>query len=366
MPEAFSILIPTYNERENIEPLLTRIVAALPGRDYEVLFVDDDSKDGTAELINRLSAKYPARVEVRKNKKGLASAVIDGFGWAKHDTILVMDADLQHPPEVIPSVITAIDEGADIAVASRRVPGGGTNGWSTFRKITSDGAIMLAHLFLPSSRRVKDPMSGFFAFRRRVIEGVTLAPIGYKILLEMLVTGKAKNVREVPFMFVPREKGKSKLSIKQEIEYAQHLLSLMRRNGVITHFFKFCLVGASGVIVNNGMLWLLHDQGKANWDIRLALLIAIEISIVSNYLLNNYFTFADRHKPGLKHFLANFLRFNLFSLPGAALNWVTTVMLTNTGNLSYLVFNMVGIAAAMMWNFFANSRWTWKKLNTGD
>jgi dolichol-phosphate mannosyltransferase len=186
MPKSFSILIPTYNEHDNIAPLLERIAAVIPGNNYEVLFVDDDSRDGTPELIKQLR-QYPARVVVRKDKKGLASAVVDGFGWTESDVVLVMDADLQHPPEVIPALVKAIQGGADIAVASRYVPGGGTAGWSRVRKIISSGAIMLAHVLLPQSRRVKDPMSGFFAFKKSVISGVKLAPIGYKILLEMLI-----------------------------------------------------------------------------------------------------------------------------------------------------------------------------------
>jgi dolichol-phosphate mannosyltransferase len=359
MPKTFTILIPTFNEHDNIAPLLERIAAAIPGRDYEVLFVDDDSKDGTAELINQLSSRYPARVVVRKDKKGLATAVTDGFGWAQSDTILVMDADLQHPPEVIPALIRAIDAGADIAVASRNVPGGGTAGWSAFRKITSSGAIMLAHLLLPHSRRVKDPMSGFFAFRRKVIEGVTMAPIGYKILLEMLVAGKAEKVTEVPFMFVPRQQGKSKLNAAQEIEYLRHLFSMMRRSGELERFGKFLLVGFSGIAVNYAVLWLFKE--KVGLSLGLSLLIAIEVSIITNFILNNYFTFGDVHKPGLAHFLGNFLRYNFFSAPGGVLNWVTTVVLTNTHTASYLIFNLVGIAIAMLWNYFANNLWTWKR-----
>jgi dolichol-phosphate mannosyltransferase len=359
MPKLFSILIPTYNEHDNIAPLLEHIAAAIPEKNYEILFVDDDSRDGTPELIKQLSTKYPCRVVVRKDKKGLASAVVDGFGWAKSDVVLVMDADLQHPPEVVPALIKAIQDGADIAVASRYVPGGGTAGWSRIRKIISSGAIILAHVLLPQSRRVKDPMSGFFAFKKSIITGVKLAPIGYKILLEMLVVGKAGKVTEVPFMFQPRELGKSKLDARQEIEYLKHLFSLMRRSGELVRFLKFCLVGGSGVVVNTGMLWLLHD--KAGWEVRYALIAAIETAIITNFILNNYFTFADHRSSGLKSFIGNFLRFNLFSIPGGLLNWITTVVLTDTGSVSYLIFNLIGIAVAMLWNFIANNLWTWKR-----
>ncbi|MCL2615565.1 MAG: glycosyltransferase family 2 protein [Dehalococcoidia bacterium] len=361
MPKAFSILIPTYNERDNIAPLLERIAAALPELDYEVLFVDDNSHDGTTELINSLSSHYPTRVIVRKDKRGLATAVTDGFGWVDSDTVLVMDADLQHPPEIIPSLIQAIQDGADITVASRYVKGGGTSGWSTIRKIISGGAIMLSHILLPHSRHVKDPMSGFFAFKRSVIDGVKLSPIGYKILLEMLVVGKADKVSEVPFMFCLRQKGESKLNISQEGEYLRHLFSLMRRSGEITRFMKFLLVGASGTIVNLGLLWLLHDQNTLGWDIRIALLIAIEISIFTNFLLNNYFTFRDRRQSGAGAFIKNCLRYNFISIPAGLLNWVTTVVLTDKSNGPYIILNLIGIAVAMIWNFVANSLWTWNK-----
>jgi dolichol-phosphate mannosyltransferase len=358
MPELFSILIPTYNEHDNIAPLLERINAAIPGKYYEVLFVDDDSRDGTPELIKQLSAKYPCRVVVRKDKKGLASAVVDGFGWAEADTILVMDADLQHPPEVVPSLIEAIQNGADIAVASRYVPGGGTAGWSRIRKIISSGAILLAHVLLPQSRRVKDPMSGFFAFKKSVISGVKLAPIGYKILLEMLIVGKAGKVAEVPFMFAPRELGKSKLDAKQEIEYLKHLLSLMRRSGEVTRFIKFCLVGGSGVLVNEGLFALFLYGFHINES--LANGIGIEAAILSNFVLNHQFTFADRKGTGVKSYIEKLVKFNAASLLGAAVNWIIRLLLTNTG-VEPLIGNLVGIAVAMFLNYFIANLWTWKR-----
>jgi len=360
MPKSFSILIPTYNEHDNIAPLLERIAGAIPGNDYEVVFVDDDSRDGTSELINTFSSKYPARVVVRKDKKGLASAVVDGFGMVSTDTVVVMDADLQHPPEVIPVLIKAIREGAEIAVASRYIPGGGTAGWSKTRKLISSGAIMLAHILLPQSRKVKDPMSGFFAFKRGVISGVTLAPIGYKILLEMLVVGKASKVTEVPFMFQLREKGESKLNASQEIEYLKHLFSLMRRSGEVIRFLKFCLVGGSGVLVNDGLLGLLHYG--ATLDYRVALFIAAEISVISNFVLNHYFTFADLRGIGVKSFAGKLTRFDLISQPGVALNIGITVLITEVGNNPYLLLiNLVGIVVAMLWNYIANNLWTWKR-----
>jgi dolichol-phosphate mannosyltransferase len=200
-------------------------------------------------------------------------------------------------------------------------------------------------------------MSGFFAFKKSTISGVTLEPIGYKVLLEVLVVGKAAKVSEVPFKFQLRQKGESKLDAGQQVEYLRHLFSLMRRSGELIRFGKFLLVGASGIGVNEGILWLLH--GHAGLNIGTASLAAIEVSIVTNFILNNSFTFADRHKPGFMHFTSNFLRFNFFSAPGGLLNWATTAVLTDKSH--YLIFNLIGIAIAMLWNYFANNWWTWKR-----
>jgi len=365
LPKPFSIVIPTYKERENIRALVECLGRALAQRDYEIVLVDDDSRDGTEELVAELAAHYPVRIVVRRGKKGLATAVMDGFGFARHDTILVMDADLQHPPEVVPSVIAAIDAGADVAVASRYVPGGGNDGWSKFRQITSNGAIFLAHLCLPLSRKVKDPMSGFFAFRRKVIQDIKLAPIGYKILLEMIVVARPQRVAEVPFKFRIREKGKSKLNVKQEIDYLKHLWSLMRRSGEILRFVKFALVGGSGVIVNEGMRFILtRFAGFAYPRDAIAVPIGIEVAIISNFLLNYFFTFADCRGKGIKSFLGRLVKFNLISLLGAGVQYGIYLGLTRWAGWEApfdIIANLIGIAVAMLWNFFANNWLTWKR-----
>jgi dolichol-phosphate mannosyltransferase len=359
MPKSFSILIPTYNEHDNIAPLLERIANAIPRSDYEVVFVDDDSRDGTSQLIIKLASKYPARVVVRKGKKGLASAVVDGFGMVSTDIVVVMDADLQHPPEVVPALVKALQNGADVAVASRYVPGGGTAGWSRTRKVISSGAILLARIILPQSRRVKDPMSGFFAFKRSVIADVVLAPIGYKVLLEILVMGNSNKVAEVPLLFQPREKGKSKLDAKQEIEYLKHLISLMRRSGELARFGKFLLVGASGVVVNEGLLWLLTD--KAGLYFMLSSAIAIETSIITNFILNHWFTFADLKGKGVKSYLTKLGQFNLVSMIAVVINLSLLWLFKTEFGVQYLIANLVGIAVSMMWNYIANNLWTWKR-----
>jgi len=346
IPRDFSIIIPTYNEHESITPLLKKIHQQVGERNYEVIFVDDDSRDGTADLINSLSGSYPVRVVVRKGKRGLATAVADGFGYSQSPVMVVMDADLQHPPEVIPALLQAMDSGADIAVASRYVPGGGNLGWSKTRQVISNGAILLSHLLLPSSRRVKDPMSGFFALKRGVAEKLKLEPIGYKILLELI-------------------EGKSKLNLNQQKEYLKHLLSLMRRSGEMLRFLKFALVGGSGVLVNEGTrLILTRYAGLAYPYDNIAQPIGIELSIVTNFLLNNYFTFRDRRGDGASVFVKRLVKFNIVSLVGAAIQIAIYNVLRYAGWIEPpwdSLANLLGIIIAMAWNFFSNSWWTWKK-----
>lgn len=218
-----SIVIPTYNERENIPILVERLAKALRDYDYEIIIVDDNSPDGTAEVARELSEKYPIRVFVREKKLGLGTAVLYGFSKAQGDVFVVMDADLQHPPEIIPKLLEKIKT-ADIAIASRYVKGGQAKGLSGMRKVISHGARFLSYLFIPRTLKVKDPMSGFFAVKKEVVENVKMRGIGYKILVEILAKGKWKKVAEVPFVFEPRKYGASKLSKKEITNYLKQLL----------------------------------------------------------------------------------------------------------------------------------------------
>ncbi len=353
-----TLIVPTYKERENIAPLVERIHAALHDYDYRVLFVDDDSNDGTVELVASLSKKYPIDILVRRDKRGLASAVVDGIEQAGGETIVVMDADLQHPPEVLTELLKGIDQGADMVIASRYVAGGGCEGWGRARRINSKGAIFIAHLLLPRTRQVKDPVSGFFAFKKQAIGGAELKPAGYKIVLEVLMQGRFQSVAEVPFNFQLRRRGKSKLSARQQVEYLRHIFSLMRRSGELLRFLKFCAVGASGIIVNEGLLWLLTELGGLVYTV--SSVISIEASIVSNFMLNDIFTFRDRRVPGGRSRAARLLRFNVVSLVGLAINLGVLWLLTNIFGVYYLLSNLVGIALAFLWNYFLNTWWTWR------
>jgi len=358
MSRAISIIIPTYNEKDNIIPLVERIDHALSDYDYEILFVDDSSRDGTAELAVALSPKYPVKVIIRQNKRGLASAVVDGLKQATGQIVGVMDADLQHPPEVIPDLLRAIKGGAGIAVASRYIKGGGCQGWGLTRRIISKGAIVLAHLLLPSSRQVKDPVSGFFMFKRQVMAHADLRPTGFKILLEILMAGEFQNIAEVPYTFSVRSGGESKLSARQQIDYLKHIYSLMKRKGELIRFLKFCAVGLSGVLVNMGLLWLLTEVAGLFYLLSAA--VSIETSIISNFILNDYFTFRDRRSPQVKSFLSRLLKFNLVSLAGLGLNMGVLWLLTEVFGIYYLLSNLCGIAVATLWNYLVNTWWTWQ------
>ncbi len=348
-----SVIIPTYNERGNLEELLHRIDKAMGNRDYEVIIVDDDSPDRTWELAQELSGKYPVKVIRRTEEKGLSSAVIRGFKEASGNVFVVMDADLQHPPEKIPELIKAIEEGADIAIGSRYVPGGKVENWYWYRKLISRGAIMIGRLALPKIRDVKDPVSGFFALRREVVENAELNPIGFKILMEILIKGEYRKVVEVPFTFGLRKAGESKLSGKTMVKYLKHVYRLMRWEGELDRLIKFTLVGLSGVLVNEGFLWAFVRL--LGWDKILANIPATELAILNNFTWNDLWTFRDvRRKPLWSRLLA----FHLAALTGAVVQWIIYAGLVYMG-INYLVANLVGIVISFVVRFLFNRHVTW-------
>jgi len=224
---ALSLIVPTYNEAENLPELVRRVRSAMRGYSYEVIVVDDDSPDGTAEVAEALSHECPIKVVVRKAERGLASAVVTGFRHSAAPVLGVMDADLQHPPEQLPLLMEEIYSGADLVVASRYSPGGGTVGWSIGRIFISRAATYLGRSVLSAARRTPDPLSGFFLLRREVIDGVELRPSGYKILLEVLTRGRANRVASVPYVFHKRSKGRSKLGVREQANYLFQLMSLV-------------------------------------------------------------------------------------------------------------------------------------------
>ncbi len=357
-----SVITPTFNERENILNLVKRVHNALVGYAYELIIVDDNSPDGTAEFAESLSGEYPLRVICRRNERGLSSAVIAGFRQARGKILGVIDADLQHPPEEIPALIHSIEDGADVAIGSRYILGGGIRGWSVKRKLVSQVATTLARLFLPSIRKTKDPMSGFFMVRREVIENVELRPIGYKILLEVLAKGKLTphKVREVPYTFQEREAGKSNLNMKEQVNYLKHLSILVEKDKEIRRVAKFLAVGLSGTGVNLGVLFLLTAYSSLSPLV--AGIASIELAIISNFILNDIWTFGDRRTPSFRAVLKRGLKYNTATAVSAGASYAVFFwLLTGMEGMHYLVCMALGILAGFVWNFTWSMLWAWRK-----
>lgn len=229
--EPVTIVVPTYREAENIPILAERLFAALAAADIpgEMIIVDDDSRDGTVEAVDALTAAHPIRLITRVGERGLSSAVVRGFTEAKHDLLLCMDADLSHPPEAVPDMLRRITgDGAEFCIGSRYVEGGTTKeDWGLLRHVNSWGATLLAKPLTTA----RDPMAGFFCLRRSTFDravGAGLNPIGYKIALEIAVKARCERISEVPIEFSDRLHGTSKLSMKQQLLYLKHLLHLYR------------------------------------------------------------------------------------------------------------------------------------------
>jgi dolichol-phosphate mannosyltransferase len=226
-----ALVIPTLNEAGNIPVLVGRLHSALARVpvNYEILVVDDDSQDGTAAAARKEAELDPrVRVFVRKGERGLAGAVIHGWKHTGADLLGVIDADLQHPPEVLPSLIEPLLNGADIAVASRYVNGNGASEWNKVRLLISRAGIFVTTFLQRKDVQIKDPLSGFFVVRRESIDGIELQPEGFKILLEILVKGRIRRAVEVPFHFGNRHSGKSKASFKIALQYFTLLGRLSR------------------------------------------------------------------------------------------------------------------------------------------
>lgn len=225
------LVVPTLNEAGNIPVLLGRIHETMSSTevDYEIIVVDDDSHDGTADVVSE-QAKKDSRVRlfVRKGARGLAGAVI--YGWERSDADLlgVIDADLQHPPEVLPSLLAPVIDGADVAIASRYANGNGVGDWNKFRLFVSRAGTLATAPLQRKELRVRDPLSGFFVVRRESIDGLALQPEGFKILLEILVKGRIQKAVEVPFQFGSRHAGKSKADFKVALQYFTLLGKLSR------------------------------------------------------------------------------------------------------------------------------------------
>jgi dolichol-phosphate mannosyltransferase len=293
-----SLVVPTRNEADTIEAFVAAASGVLdellPGG-YELIVVDDDSADGTWRKALALGSRFPAlRVLRRVDETGLGSAVVRGWQLARAPVLGVIDADLQHPPEVCAGLWSEMARGADLALASRHVPGGGVSEWSLRRRILSRGAQLLGLIVLPGVLgRVSDPMSGFFFVRRSALAGVELRPAGYKILIEVLARGRVRWLSEVGYVFRERTGGASKATARVYFDYLVQLVRLRAFTLLTGRFARFASVGLTGVLVDMGLLYLLSDPSRLAWGLTRSKLIAAEAAIVNNFIWNDLWTFGD-------------------------------------------------------------------------
>lgn len=222
-----SVIIPVYNEKENIEEVVRRTEKTLGNNTFELVIVDDNSPDGTGKIVKQLNEVYGnLKLMHRSNTLGLSSAILAGFERSNRGSHIfaVMDADLQHPPELLFKMYREILKGNDLVIASRYVTGGGISAWSLRRKIISRLANLVAHVLLPETRIISDTMSGYFMIKRSVLANTKFKSVGYKILIAILVKGNYNNLSEIPFLFEPRKNGRSNLKME---EIKNHILDIM-------------------------------------------------------------------------------------------------------------------------------------------
>lgn len=406
-----SVIIPTYNESENILNLLDLIKEKVPpSSTTEVIIVDDNSPDRTGELAESYSKTiekdtmvvgdsgssepnlcgpndstkkeqtlFSVSVIRRDGKRGLVSAIMEGIRFSKGQSILVMDADLSHSPDMIPKMVHELSSpDVDIVVASRYAKGGSIIGWPFKRRLISKGAVKLAKYCLLLNRQITDPMSGFFALKRHIIKNVNIDSAGYKILLEILVKSSGATVKEIPYTFTNRKAGKSKLDNAVIWDYVKAVYQLYRygrKSGRATSWLtrvkkrrtvlflskagRFYTVGASGLLINYIVSVLLFNSSIASLGYMQATIGGIIVSNISNFLLNKAWTFEDRDFAPRKT-LRQYGLFAAITSGGAGIQLGTLHVLLQSG-FSYEASLLLGVTIASLSNFLLN-----KKLTFGE
>ena len=353
-----SIIVPTFKERGNVAELVRRLDAALSGIAWEAIFVDDNSPDGTAQVVKDLSAADSrVRCLKRVGRRGLAGACIEGMLSSASPFVAVMDADLQHDEKVLPQMLARLKNGADLVAGTRYVEGGDAGSFSQGRGTISRLATRLTHRLVGTN--LSDPMSGFFMMRRDRFDEIAprLSPVGFKILLDIAATGGERlAIAEQPYVFGTRFDGESKFNAQIGVEFLGLLLAKMTGDLVDPRFLFFAIVGAVGLIVHlialSLALTVIPDQFRA------AQALATLVAMTSNFLLNNELTYRDRRLKGFAMF-RGFLLFCLIGSVGA---------LTNVDLASWLyterqVWWVAGAAGAIMgalWNYAMSTLFVWR------
>jgi len=348
-----SIILPTYNEAENIKLIIPKISEVMHRNNlsYEIVVVDDNSPDGTAETASGFALHHPIKVHLRINERGLATAVMKGFELSEGKIVVLMDADLSHPVERIPAMIQPIMEGVcEATVGSRYTEWGGSDHWPWVRRMISQGAGLLAR----GVTNLTDPTSGFMAIRKSLLEGVKLDPVGWKIVLEVIVKVNP-SLKEIPFSFTDRIKGESKLSLKTQLDYLRHLWKLYDfkyRNWF--KFLSFSLVGFSGMIIDTAILVAFVEIFAS--DPRVAAVFAFMAAVTWNFKMNQNWTFPDAGYS--KNVLLRYISFVFICLVGLSIRIsVMHLLIRHTmmgQGRGYILASIIGIFMATLFNFLGS------------
>lgn len=360
-----AVVIPTFNEAENVGLLIERLDAALAGLAWEAVFVDDDSPDGTAARLRAIAARDPrVRCLRRVGRRGLSSACIEGILATSAPLVAVMDADLQHDETILPKMLDLVRSGAaDVAVGSRYVAGGGVGDWDARRVAISRLATKLGRF--ATGAALADPMSGFFLLRRETVEALAprLSGAGFKILLDILATAPAPlTVRETPYRFRARAAGESKLDGAAAAAFATLLLDKTVGRWVPVRFLMFSAVGGFGLAVHLAALWLTHRLGGL--DFTAAQVAATLVAMTSNFLINNAVTYRDRRLRGWG-LLRGWLSFAAACSVGAAANIGVAVWafegFAEGSSFGWAWSAAAGAAVGAVWNYAVTSVYTWRR-----
>lgn len=358
-----AVVVPTFNEAANVAELVRRLDHALTGRHWEIVFVDDDSADGTADAVRALALADPrVRCLQRIGRRGLARAVVEGVLATAAPVVAVMDADLQHDETVLPAMLQRLEQEAlDVVVGSRYTHGGSVAGWDQGRQRLSQAGTRLARRLLKAGMAdLADPMSGFFVMRRSAFDAAVrrMSGEGYKVLLDLLLSApQPLRCAEVPYRFRPRHAGESKLDSAVVWEHALLLLDKQFGRWVSARFLMFALVGASGMAVHFTALWVLHRGLGAGFG--LAQGSATLLAMTSNYTLNNLLTYRDRRHRGARWWLGLLSFWAVCGIGAVANVGVATALFEQQEG--WLLSGVAGAVVGTAWNYLATRAVTWKK-----
>jgi len=355
-----AVVIPTFNEVGNYEELIRRLFRVLDGIEWEAVFVDDDSPDGTADRLHALSLRYPRiRCLRRVGRRGLASACVEGMLATGAPCLAVMDADMQHDEALLRQMLQVLrDDGADLVVGTRYMEGGDVGNWQPARRRISGLATSLSQSLL--GLRLRDPMSGFFMIRRSAFEAAVyrLSSIGFKILVDLVVSSpQPLRITELPYQFRDRHAGHSKLDNRVAWDYLMLLADKTIGRWVPTRLVSFACIGGFGVLVHLCVLWLA--MGWTGSRFVTAQSTAVAVAMLGNFMLNNALTYRDQRLAGWP-WLAGLLKFMAACSVGAAAN-VGVASYLHGSQGDWLLPSLAGILVGTVWNYGATAYLVWVK-----